>query len=437
MTPVLVAGAPLVAAHAGLLAVWDLAARPAATLGLLAAAAAALVWALRRLALQPGSKVAGVLLVALLLRLLLLPLSPSLSDDVLRYVWDGRVVGAGSNPYLLAPEDSELAPLRGSLWRSLPHLDVPTVYPPVAMGLFSIAAQLPSPVTALKALLATFDLLTCLLLIRLARAVGLPEERAAWYAWNPLVVLETAGMGHVDALGVTFVVATLLLLVRQRPLGAAATAAAAVLTKLIPLAVAPVWARASRWPLPFLAAAGLLIVAGLAPVFLSTGGVPPGLTRFAISWEFNGPLYEPLWRLSDALDVTARVEGGLDRVKEVTGRHDFVNLFYPYNYPQLHAKLLLAVALGVALVAIWRIRDPIRGTGAGFGAILVFSATVYPWYLLWVLPAAALRQQRAWLLLSFLLPLSYLPQFTEVELVPWVFAAIWIPFFVLLAMDSR
>ncbi len=437
MVPALVAAAPLIAVHAGLLAVWNLAARPLATLGLLAAGAGALVWAIRRLALQPGSKVAGILLVALVLRLLLVPLSPSLSDDLLRYVWDGKVVGAGSNPYLLAPEDPALEPLRGALWRSLPHLDVPTVYPPAAMGLFSIAAQLPSPVAVLKALLATFDLVTCLLLVRLARALGLPEERAAWYAWNPLVVLETAGMGHVDALGVTLVVATMLWLVRRRPRVAAVTAAAAVLVKLIPLAVAPVWARATRRPARYLAAVALLVGLGLLPVVASTRGIPPGITRFAVSWEFNGPLYEPLWRLSAALDVQPRVEAGLDRLKGATGRHDFWNRFYPFNYPQLHAKLLLAAGLAVALGAIWGIRDPIRGTGAGFGAILLFSATVYPWYLLWVLPTAALRLERPWLLLSFLLPLSYLPQFTEIELVPWVFAAIWIPFFALLGRDFK
>ncbi len=436
--PALIAAGPVLAAHAGLLATWDLAGRPALTLGLLAAAGASLVWAVRRLAVQPGSKVVGILLVALLLRLLLLPVPPTLSDDLLRYVWDGKVVGAGANPYLLAPEAPALEALRGPLWRSLPHRDVPTVYPPLALGLFSIAAQLPSPLLALKALLSACDLLTCLLLIRLAGALGLPEERAAWYAWNPLVVLETAGMGHVDALGVALVVATLLVLARgPRPALAAAAAAGAVLAKLVPLAAVPVWARASRRPAAFVAAAGLVSVVGLLPMALAARGVPPGLARFAVSWEFNGPLYEPLWRASERLGLPARVAAGLDAAKAASGRHDFWNRFYPFNYPQLHAKLLLAAGLAAALCLTWRIRDPVAGTGAVFGTILIFSATVYPWYLLWVLPTAALRQQRAWLLLAWLLPLSYLPQVTELRLVPWIFVAIWVPFFATLAFESR
>ncbi len=433
------AAGPLVAAHIGLLITWDLAARPVATLGMMALGAGGLVWAVRRLAVQPGSKVVGILLVALLLRLLLLPLSPTLSDDLLRYVWDGRVVGAASNPYLLAPDDPALTSLRGPLWRSLPHREVPTVYPPVALGLFSIAAQLPAPLLTLKLLLAACDLVTCLLLIRLAGLLGLPEERAAWYAWNPLVTLETAGMGHVDALGVALTVATLVLLVSRghRPLGAAATAAGSALSKLIPIVALPVWTRASRRPLTFVAAAGALILVALLPVVISTDGVPPGIARFAVSWEFNGPLYEPLWRLSDRLAVTEWVESILDRIKVASERHEFWNRLYPFNYPQLHAKLLLTVALGGSLLWAWRIREPVRGTGAVFGLVLIFSATVYPWYVLWVLPVAALLRQRAWLLLSFLLPLSYLPQVTRIELVPWVFAAIWVPFFVTLGVDSK
>ena len=40
-----------------------------------------------------------VLGVAVLARLLLLPLAPSLSGDLYRYLWEGRVIVAGGNPY--------------------------------------------------------------------------------------------------------------------------------------------------------------------------------------------------------------------------------------------------------------------------------------------------------------------------------------------------
>ncbi len=135
---------------------------------LLASGFAALAWAVHVLGRGGAPRAAGLLLVAALLRLTLLPLPPTLSDDLLRYVWDGRVVAAGQNPYRWAPEAPELSSLRDEHWRRMPHKAVPTVYPPVALGAFSITARTPWPLVTLKAMLAVADLLTCWLLVWLA-----------------------------------------------------------------------------------------------------------------------------------------------------------------------------------------------------------------------------------------------------------------------------
>jgi hypothetical protein len=178
------AALPLIVAHAGLLLTWNLAARPVAFLLWCAFAFLALIWAAHRLAAIDAAKTVGILSVAVLLRLLLLPLPPSLSDDIYRYVWDGRVVNAGHDPYRLAPEDPTLEPLRDELWRKLPHREVPTVYPPLAMGLFSIAARASAPIPTLKLALVLFDLVGCALLLRIAANYGIARERVIWYAWN-------------------------------------------------------------------------------------------------------------------------------------------------------------------------------------------------------------------------------------------------------------
>ena len=127
----------------------------------------------------------------------------------------------------------------------------------------------------------------------------------------------------------------------------------------------------------------------------------------------------------------------LDGLKRITGAHSFWNLFYPFNYPQLLAKLLLAACSLPFFLCAWRRRDLSRATGGVFATLLVFSSTVYPWYLLWVLPWAALHKRRAWLLLGALLPLSYLPQFLDVELFPAIFCAIWLPLFLALTVEHR
>src|SRR5829696_7184499 len=197
---------PLVAAHCGLLLVFDLAHHLVTTLALLGAAFLALLLAARRLEAMRTPLGGAILLGALLLRLPLLPLPPALSDDALRYLWDGKVAAAGFNPYALAPAAGELTPLRDDSWPRLPHREVPTVYPPLSVAAFSIASRLPFPLLAWKLMATAADLLGCWLLLAVARRGGLPEGRTIWYAWNPLVALEVAGMGHVDALGVAAVV---------------------------------------------------------------------------------------------------------------------------------------------------------------------------------------------------------------------------------------
>jgi hypothetical protein len=363
--------------------------------------------------------------------MLALPLT--LSDDALRYLWDGRVALAGFNPYALPPDAPELEPLRDGLWRRLPHGEVPTVYPPLAVAAFSIASRLPFPVLGWKALVTAADLGTCALLLGLARRRGIPEGRTAWYAWSPLAALEVAGMGHVDALGVAACVGLGLALCSRppRPLAGGTWAAAGVLAKLVPAAALPMWARQSGHPFRLLGTAAVLIATAVLPVIASTGGMPPGLVTYGISWEFNGPLYEPLWRLLDAVGTApwlTRTLEALERRTELWYAWDWI---YPYLYPQLLAKLLLAVGMAAAVLWSLREKDPVAGTLRLFGTLLLLSATVYPWYLLWVLPWAALTRHPAWLTLAGLILFSYLP------LSPWIYLAIWLPFTILLAASWK
>jgi hypothetical protein len=434
-----VAGLPLLVAHLGLLWTFDLAARPWLTLCWLLLGMAGLVFAVNRLRGSSPMPVVTLLAIAGLFRVLLLPLPPTLSDDILRYVWDGRVAGTGLNPYSLVPDSPILEPLRDELWRQLPHREVATVYPPLALAVFSIAARFPAPIIVLKTVLTMADLLGCWFLVALAERSRICRERTLWYLWNPLASLEIAGMGHVDSLGISAAIAAVWLLVGRRPRtrSSSVAAAAGVLAKLVPLVGFPLWARRSGRPWVFVAVGGGLVVTALLPVLVACGGIPPGYVEYGISWEFNGPLFEPLWRLFDSLNVPEGVASLLDWLKRTTGVHEFWNRFYPFNYPQFLAKVILASAALPLLLRAWRSRDPVGGTGMAFGVFLLFSATVYPWYVLWTLPWAALCQQPAWLALSALILLSYIPQFTEIPLMPLVFAAIWVPFFAILWRRPR
>lgn len=430
----------LVAAHFGLLVTFDLARWPALTYALLATAFAAWVWAVR--SWEKNATPMLIIAVATLLRLFLLPLPPTLSDDTLRYVWDGRVVRAGFNPYQWAPEAEELAELRDPMWERMPHKEVPTVYPPLALTVFSLGSLLPFPLVSVKILITLAEILGCYLLLRLAAVRGLPAGRVAWYAWCPLASMEVAGMGHIDGIVVAAQAGAVLWLASgpSKLVHAGVAGAAGVLAKLVPLVVLPTWARQSGRPWFFLTVTGLVLVVAFLPVAISVGGVPPGLVRYGVSWEFNGPLYEPLWRLIDRAEITDEVKGTLDKLGDATvgdfslGRERLYPLYH-YVYPQFMAKLILLAVFGVLYLLVWRDPRLIEGTGRVMSAVVLVTATFYPWYLLWVLPWAALARHRAWLVLAATIQLAYLPGLTGVDLFPWIFLVIWLPFFLLLARE--
>ena len=463
--PLASAAWPLLACFGGLLLLDRTGLRPAADapwasvlfLAVVLLAFGALFRALRRLGRARQKEagelpVAGVLAVALLLRLLALPLAPSLSDDVHRYLWDGRVAASGANPYRLTPNDPDLTGLRDDLWQRTAHRDVATVYPPLALSLFTAASVLPRPLPSYKLTLAAVDLIGCALLLALARRRGSVVAALA-YVWNPLVVIEGAGMGHIDVLGASLVIACVYLIpVRRgslstlpRSLAAGAVAALGVLAKLVPLAAIPLWWRTmqrhGQHGHMFALGAACLLVPAVAAVLVWTGGVPPGLAVYALRWEYNGPLYEPLWRLLDALQLDRAAAGVVHGVRVVFGGEVTAtpwHTLYSYTYPQFLARALLLAAGGAAWLRLWRRRPGAIGAALGaFGIVLLASPTLYPWYLIWVLPWAALLGVRSVLLLSATLPLAYLPALAGIDYFPWVYGAVWLPPLVVFVVDGR
>ncbi len=363
---------------------------------------------------SPGSAPrAGVIVAgfAVLFRLLLLDTAPSLSDDIYRYLWDARVLAAGENPYAQAPDAASLTWLRDDDWSRINHPEIVTVYPPVAQWFFRAAHAAWPGVTGMKAALVLCDLLLIAVLWRLLKARGQNPGRALLYAWHPLPVIEIAGNGHVDVLGVALMMLALLFLVSDRRHGAALGLTAAILAKVIPaLCLAafwrtwsrpdsPAWRRwldpGPRWPLVWVpagvAAAGLL--------YADAGGAMwSGLRTFAVKWRHNDSLYglvysvladpRPGWEWDDGALMAAR-------------------------------WICLAALAAVTVAAAARWRDPVRAAVASMAALLLLSPVVHPWYLLWILAFLPMHPGPPWMAFSWLAFLGYQ------VLVPYRGSGVW------------
>lgn len=343
---------------------------------------------------------------ALATRALLLPRAPVLSDDVYRYLWDGHLQRHGLSPYLYPPSAPELAPLRTPWHALINHPEVPTIYPPVAQYAFLAIALLGGTVLLAKLLWLAFDLATALLLHRIARAGGRnPTLVEFLYLASPLLIVETAWSAHLESLGLFAL--TLLLFLAGRPVATGAAAALAALTKFAPAAALPPLVRSggARLAASFTVTAVLLY----APYLSAGAKLWTGLGAYLRHWRFNDGLFA----------LAAAVLPSLDAAKLAC------------------AVVLAGVIAGATLAGLSAERALLWILGAG----LVLSPTVHPWYVLWLLPIAALRQSRPWLLLSGLVFLAYWghAEYGRTGLWPhplWARLAIWAPFLLLLVYDG-
>ncbi|MFZ0701935.1 MAG: hypothetical protein WAM80_08845, partial [Candidatus Acidiferrales bacterium] len=188
-----------------------------------------------------------VLAGALLFRLTLLPLTPTLSDDPYRYHWDGQIQLAGQNPYIVSPDSLALGSRVTPTGYPLPAHDMPNVYPPLAELLFRAAARYLPGTIAFKLPFFVADLLAVLLLAACLRRSPQREFRLAIYAWNPLVIVEFAGTGHSDALAIAALLAAVLI-IRSRIGVSTMLLAASALLKVFPVTLFPLWLRRAGWP---------------------------------------------------------------------------------------------------------------------------------------------------------------------------------------------
>lgn len=345
---------------------------------------------------------------ALLFRLVSAAGAPALSDDVYRYVWDGRVQLHGTHPYAHSPLDPELEPLRDADWEKINHPELRTIYPPLSQVAFAGLAALGLGPTGFRVALGIADFGVVLLLLAWLRRRDLPQERVLLYAWNPLAVLETAGSGHVEPLGVLAVVAAAGWLAGRRNALAGGALACAIQIKLLPLVLVPGFILRTKWRG---AVALVAVLVGLTLPYAVTGpAVGDGLFAYAERWEFNATLYTILEvgaeRLAPVETLKASIGWLEQRIDAPAGVWAWL---YGHVWPRELARLAAA-----ALALVWtgwvvlRLRRPVAAEILlVFGGVLLLTPTLHPWYLLWVLPWAAVERSWPWLVLAAMIPLAY------------------------------
>ena len=245
------------------------------------------------------------LIVALGLRVILVFSFPHLSDDIYRFVWDGRLWLAGYNPFDHLPswyieQGIQVKGLSPALFEQLNSPDYYTIYPPVAQLTFVIATWLaPNSILGTAIIMKTFLLLadigSIILLMRLLNHWKLPAKRVLWYALNPLLMIEMMGNLHFEGVMIFFLLLALWLLVQSKFTWSATAMALTIAAKLLPLMFLPFLIKRLGWKRSFqyFTVLGLILIACWLPLFNThfIENFGSSLNLYYRQFEFNASFY--------------------------------------------------------------------------------------------------------------------------------------------------
>jgi len=403
--------------------------------------------------------------LAIIFRVILLLTSPTLSDDVYRYVWDGHLLNQGINPYAL-PVNSPLLDAYGIPLRAqVNHAWMASPYLPTAQLIFGLVSRLASQsVVAFQITAVAFDLLTGWLVMDLLKYFKLPRSSVLLYLWNPLIILEFAHGAHIDSLMIFLMMGAFWLFVKsgrafhrraaereqgennsfwqhcsavlQRarrststravwPYASAIIMAAATLTKPLPVLLVPLFLRRWRWK-------GMLIYTGIILGVLSLFATQAGwgvfgqldgtgifgATRIYFQyWNYNSGIYHWLEVVFSGYQTPGAVP--IDVVGQA-----------PILLAKATTTGLLCAAILFSAWLAWRSRKDglatLRLALISLGAYILLTPTVHPWYPTLIIP-----------LLSFLIPQRPEMALVQPFIWPWIYFSIAVAFSYLTYYDPE
>lgn len=370
------------------------------------------IWFNKLLKLPAGTPNVLLLFIisaGIIFRLTLFASDITTSDDVYRYVWEGKVIANGFNPYKNAPNAECYNHLHTKDYpQKVSFPNMPAIYPPYSQLIFTASYKLAGEsFWGLKLFYLISEIGTMLLLLKLIHLKNKNPLNIIYYAWLPLPVLEFFGNVHLDPIGITFIVMFIYLIEKNKYYSGSAALAIAFLAKLYPLFLFPLLLKKLNFK--------QFIVSGLIftsvciifylPFIDKELSVLKFLSNYLTNWQFNGSVFSLF--------------------KEI--------------FNSRIARYICTGGLVISIIAIsYYYKNFFNAVYGIFLAIVIFATTLYPWYLGWLSALNVMNPFYSILSLAFTINLSNLtplsPHWTEYASVKLIE---YIPFFALLIYDLR
>lgn len=351
-------------------------------------------------------------------RVLFLPSLPNLSQDFYRFIWDGRLLVLGINPYIFTPEQLANGLLKATEPTSLEAISNAKIliqgmgslnashysnYPPINQLCFALAAlfaktSILGSVVVLRIIIIGADLGILYFGKKLLERLNLPAKNIFWYFLNPFIIIELTGNLHFEGVMLFFVIWSLYMLDKKRWVLAAILLGVSVSVKLLPLLFLPLFYK-------YLAPEGLFkkgfwkmkkfywvtlatIVFTFAPfaskTFISNFSATIGL--WFQSFEFNASVYYIIrWIGFQTVGWNIIATVGLILPMVVFICIVLLAVFRKYNTTQ---KLITGMLLAVSIY-------------------FLLATTVHPWYIATPVLLSVFTKYKFPLLWSFMICFSY------------------------------
>ena len=340
-----------------------------------------------------------LLIAGISFRLLLLFSVPNLSDDVYRFIWDGRLAAAGINPFSHLPREIMQIPADTGITKELFSLlnspDHYTIYPPVLQGIFWLAAKLfPVNVFAaivfMKCIIVIIELGTFYLIIQLLKKLALPKHLSLLYILNPLVITELTGNVHFEGVMIFFVLLSFLFLLNNNLQLSATSLGFGIATKLLPVLFLPLIMNKLGWKKGLLYAGitGLITLVLFAALFdfNTMSHMLNSVDLFFRHFEFNASIYYLVRYIGTVIkgyNIIAFAGPALILLSAL--------IICAISFKDKIISSLSFFTKGLFVITAWHL----------------FSTTIHPWYICLPVAVSIFTPYRYAIIWSYLTTLSY------------------------------
>ena len=351
----------------------------------------------------------GWILIGLSFRLAFIDYTPLLSQDYFRFIWDGKLLSQGINPYLYLPDELiEMFSNWEYLYSGMGPMSAGhyTNYPMINQLLFALGVLSTKPILIYRLLLILADLITFKLLTKLSS-----QTWGLTYWLSPMVILEGAGNLHFEPVMVAFLVLGLYHFKQGEPFRSSVALAVSVLLKLIPLMFAPLLLKVVKQKQLKVMVFGFIITLALFttpfidPWFFVTYSESVGL--WFSNFEFNAGIYRVIKELGTLFGV-----------------QDWQMIRF---YGKVHSFVILVLALKFT----WECDRFSKVLDKSYLLLMIYlltAPTIHPWYLITLLALGAISQHPSAMLWSLTIILSYVAyKMNPTELPLWLVALQFIP----------